>query len=158
MNTTDDQPVPPLLDYMARGGTIKDLRNIDQSQLDAMYQVAFARCNSGQFTEALPVFRHLCLLDHTSYAYFLGLGISLYELGDYALAAAALAHGEKLDERDPRASLMQARCFVELEQWHLAHQALSEVMLRGNTDWQDECDQAQRLLLKVDSKLRRPAD
>lgn len=154
MNTTDDQPVLPLLDYMARGGTIRDLRNIDQSQLDTIYQVAFARFNSGQYHDALQMFRHLCLLDHTCYAYFLGLGMSQYELGDYAGAGATLTHGEKLDESDPRASLMQARCFVELEQWRLAHQALSEVMLRSGKGWRDECQQAEKLLLKVNSKLR----
>ena len=155
MNTRDNQSVPPLLDYMARGGTIKDLRNMDQSQLDTIYQVAFARFNSGQFREALQMFRHLCLLDHTCYAYFLGLGMAQYQLGDYAQAGATLAHGEKLDDSDPRASLMLAHCFAELELWSLARQTLSEVVLRASISgrWQDEAQQAEKLLLKVNNKL-----
>ncbi len=155
MNVRDNQPVPPLLDYMARGGTIKDLRNMNQSQLDVIYQVAFARLNSGQFSDALQMFRHLCLLDHTRYVYFLGLGMAQYQLGDYAQAGATLAHGEKLDASDPRASLMLAHCFIELEFWHLAQQALTETLLRSTASrrWQDESQQAQKLLLKVTSKL-----
>ncbi|WP_419835570.1 SycD/LcrH family type III secretion system chaperone [Endozoicomonas atrinae] len=158
MDNKADQPSPASLwlAYLAKGGTMKELRNMDQSQLDAMYKVAFAQFNSGHFTEALKVFRHLCLLDHTRYSYFLGLGLSQYELSLFAQAAATLAHAEKLDQKDPRASLMMAKCFVEIKRWSLAQKALSETVTRASQSdrWKDELQQAEKLISFVQGKLQ----
>lgn len=156
MDNKADQPTPaPLwLAYLAKGGTMREIRNMDQSQLDAMYKVAYARFNSGQFREALMVFRHLCLLDHTCYSYFLGLGLSQYELSWFAQAAATLTHAEKLDSKDPRASLVMARCFVEMKRWPLAEKSLSEAVFRAGQSgrWRVVLKQAQQLLGFVESK------
>ena len=158
MDNKADQPSSASLwlAYLANGGTMKELRNMDQSQLDAVYWVAFAQFNSGHYTDALKIFRHLCLLDHTSYSYFLGLGLSQYELSLFAQAAATLAHGAKLDQQDPRASLMMAKSFVEIEQWALAQAALSEAVIRARQSarWKDELLQAKKLTSFVGGKLQ----
>ncbi|WP_257294825.1 hypothetical protein [Endozoicomonas sp. YOMI1] len=158
MDNKADQPssAPLWLAYLAKGGTMKELRNMDQSQLDAMYRVAFAQFNSGHYNDALKIFRHLCLLDHTSYSYFLGLGLSQYELSLFAQGAATLAHGEKLDQKDPRASLMMAKCFIEIERWSLAQKALSEAVMRASQSarWKDELQQAKKLTSFVGGKLQ----
>ncbi|USE34496.1 hypothetical protein [Endozoicomonas sp. SCSIO W0465] len=144
------------LAYLAKGGTMKELRNMDQNQLDAMYKVAFAQFNSGHFTDALKVFRHLCLLDHTRYCYFLGLGLSQYELSLFAQAAATLAHAEKLDQNDPRASLMMAKSFIGIKRWSLAQKAISETVVRASHSarWKDELQQAKKLTCFVAGKLQ----
>ncbi|KEI72426.1 CDC27 family protein [Endozoicomonas elysicola] len=157
MDNKADQPSSASLwlAFLAKGGTMKEIRKMDQSQLDAMYKVAYARFNSGQFRDALKVFRYLCLLDHTCYSYFLGLGLSQYELSQFAQAAATLAHAEKLDEKDPRASLMMAKSFIEIERWPLAQKALAEAVLRASQSarWKDELQQAKKLISFVGNKL-----
>ena len=154
-NIADESTSAPLwLDYLAKGGTVREIRNMDQSQLDTMYKVAYARFNSGQHKEALMVFRHLCLLDHTRCSYFLGLGLSQYELSQFAQAAATLVHAEKLDNQDPRASLVMAKCFVEMQRWPLAEKSLSEAVFRAGQSgrWRVVLKQAQQLLGFVGSK------
>ncbi len=143
MDNKADQPSPaPLwLAYLAKGGTMKELRNMDQSQLDAVYRVAFARFNSGKFNDSLKIFRYLCLLDHTSYPYFLGLGLSQYELSQFAQALATLEYADKLDHHDPGASLVKAKCFMEMQCWFEAESMLKKVLARSANV---ECDQGHR--------------
>lgn len=102
------------------------------------------------------MFRYLCLLDHTSYSYFLGLGLSQYGLSWFAEAAATFSHAEKLNDKDPRASLMMAKSFVEIERWQLARKALSEVVRRANqsAEWANELKQVKTLISFVDGKLQ----
>ena len=129
---------------------------MERDQLDTMYRVAFMRFNSGRFEDSLKIFRYLCLLDHTSYSYFLGFGLSQYELSQFASAAATFSHTEKLNDKDPRASLMMAKSFVKIKQWHLARDALSEAVRRASqsAEWGGELKQAKALISFVDDKLQ----
>lgn len=135
------------VDFLARGGKLSELRQLDPNQLDAMYTVAHGRYSSGHYDEALKVFRYLCLLDHTSYRYFLGLGLTQARLSQFSQAAATLSHAEKLDSRDPRASLVMGECFLELKQKVLAAQALSVTIRRAKAAgrWQKELAKARQL-------------
>ena len=137
-----------VLSWMAQGGTFKDMKHLSQHQLGVIYKMAYSRFNSGQYREAVTIFRHLCLMDHTRSLYFLGLGMSFFELSRFDLAIAALEHGKKLDKGDPRASLMMGKCFKEVGQTELAIQALSESLLRAKKDnrWSKEHQQAEYLL------------
>ena len=157
MDNKADQssPLSNWLAYLAEGGTVKEIRKMDQSQLDAIYTVAYTRFNSGQYEDAVKFFRHLCLLDHARYSYFLGLGLSQYGLSWFAQAAATFFHAQKLNDEDPRASLMMAKSFVEIERWSLAQQALSETVLRASRSvrWKDELQQAQKLISVVANKV-----
>ena len=143
------------LNYLAKGGTVKALRNIDQAQLNTVYSVAYSRFNAGQYEDALMMFRHLCLLDHSQYAYFLGLGLAQFALSQFNLAAATLAHAAKLDSSQPEASLIMGKCFIELERWSLAESALSEALTRAASSdrWQGEEQDSQQLLTQVRLKL-----
>ena len=136
------------LAYLAKGGSMKELRGIDQQQLDAMYKVAFGRYDSGLYNDALLIFRNLCLLDHSEYQYFLGLGVTQVALNQYAQAAATLSHAGKLDKADPRASLAMAGCFVEMKKLPLARQCLKTAIQRAgkSEQWKQELAKAQQLM------------
>ena len=142
------------LAYLAQGGTLKTLRNIDEPQLDTVYSVAYSRFNSGHYEDALMMFRHLCLLDHTQYAYFLGLGLAQFELSQFNRAAATLTHAAKLDRSNPEALLIAGKCFVELKRWPLADSALAEALTRatGSDRWQSEQQEIQQLLTQIGRK------
>lgn len=136
------------LAFLAKGGSMKELRGIDQKQLEAMYRIAYGRYDSGLYNDSLLIFRHLCLLDHSEYRFFLGLGVTQVALKQYAQAAATLSHAEKLDPSDPRASLSMAGCFIEMKKLPLARQALKVTMLRAkkSDQWQQELAKAKQLM------------
>lgn len=141
------------LAYLAKGGSMRELRGLDKSQLEAMYKVAHGRFSSALYEDALLIFRHLCLLDHSNYSYFLGLGATQSEMHLYAQAAATFAHAEKLDIDDPRASLAMGGCFIELKRMSLARQALNNAIKRAERSqnssvprWEQELKKAQQLM------------
>lgn len=137
------------LAYLAKGGSMRELRGLSESQLEAMYKVAYSRFNSALYEDALMIFRHLCLLDHNNYSYFLGLGATLAEMHCYAQAAATLTHAEKLNKRDPRASLVMGGCFVEMKKMALARQALTNAIQRAekSKEWSQELKKARHLMM-----------
>ena len=143
MDNKADQPssAPLWLAYLAKGGTMKELCNMGQSQLDAMYRVAFARFNSGKFNDSSKIFRNLCLLDHTCYPYFLGLGLSQYELSRFAQSLAVLKYAEGLAHQDSGALLGMARCYMEMQCWFEAEGVLKKVLARSANV---KCDQGHR--------------
>lgn len=137
------------LAFLAQGGSMRELRGLDESQLEAMYKVAYSRFNSALYEDALLIFRHLCLLDHNNYRYFLGLGATQAQMQLYAQAAATLLHAEKLDTQDPRASLAMGGCFIEMKRMPLAKQALSHAIKRAekSKQWRQELQQARHLMM-----------
>ncbi len=157
VHLTDNSDNNHWLSFLARGGTVRDGRHIDQTVLDAIYKVAFGRFQSGVFQDALLMFRYLCLLDHRRYDYFLGLGGAQAKLGFYDQAAATLAYAEQLSDGDPRASLEMGHCFVEMKQLNLAEQALDETIRRSilSKQWFNELDRARQLMNYVQAGSRR---
>lgn len=149
MDAKAQSPASLWLAYLAKGGSLRELRGLDSSQLETMYKVAFSRFNSALYEDALLIFRHLCLLDHNNYRYFLGLGATQAEMQHYAQAAATLAHAIKLERDDPRASIAMGGCFIELRQMALAKQALSEAIKRAEKTkkWSQELKKARQLMM-----------
>ncbi len=133
---------------LAKGGSMKELRGMGQRQLDAMYRIAYGRYDSGQYKDALLIFRHLCLLEHSEYRYFLGLGVTQVALEQFAQAAATLSYAESLSDKDPRASLAMAGCFVEMRNLSLAQLALVTAIKRArqSSRWKPEQTKAEQLL------------
>ena len=149
MDPKAQSPASLWLAYLAKGGSMRELRGLDESQLEAMYKVAYSRFNSALYEDALLIFRHLCLLDHSNYSYFLGLGAAQAEMKLYAQAAATLAHAEKLDKADPRASLVMGGCFIEMKRMPLAKQALTNAIKRAekSKQWSQELKKARHLMM-----------
>ena len=136
------------VNYLAKGGSMKALRGIDQKQLEMMYKVAYGRYDSALYNDSLLIFKHLCRFDHREYRFFLGLGVTQVALQQYAQAAATFSYAEKLDHLDPRASLRMAGCFIELKKLNLARQALVVTIDRASraNQWKQELVKAEKLL------------
>ena len=145
------------LAYLAKGGSMRELRGLDEKQLEAMYKVAYGRHSSGLYDDALLIFRHLCLLDHRNYSYFLGLGITQSKMGQYAQAAATLSYAQRLDKKDPRAPLAMGGCFIELKKGDLAKQALTSAISRAEKSecWKLELKKAHKLMAFVSGSAGR---
>ena len=133
MDPKAQSPASLWLAYLAKGGSMRELRGLDEFQLEAIYKVAYSRFNSALYEDALLIFRHLCLLDHkTIYRYFSWTWcLPRRKMQLYAQAAATLAHAEKLDKNDPRASLAMGGCFIEMKKMPLAKQALTNAIKKS---------------------------
>ncbi|WP_422411400.1 MULTISPECIES: hypothetical protein [unclassified Endozoicomonas] len=135
------------LTYLRRGGTIRELRGLDQGQMEAIYQLGFSHFGIGHYAEALKVFRYLALLDHRSSRYYLGIGLALHHLNQDAAAIPALSYAERLDNEDPRPSICMTECFIRLKNRKLAVKALSNAakILKSSKGWEEERKQAKQL-------------
>lgn len=133
--------------YLARGGTVKDIRKLGQGQMEAMYSLGYTRFDTGLFQDALKVFRYLALLDHWNPRYFLGIGLCLYKMGHYAEAIPSLSYTERLDKKDPRPSICMTECFISLKSRRLAKKSLAEAVkrLKSSDGWEYERRQARQL-------------
>ncbi|WP_252179392.1 tetratricopeptide repeat protein [Endozoicomonas sp. 4G] len=133
--------------YLRQGGTIRELKGLDQDQMEAIYQLGYSYFSIGNYPEALKVFRYLALLDHQNPRYYLGIGLALYHLNQNAAAIPALNYAEKLDSQDPRPSICMTECFIRLKNRNLAVKALTNAakILKSAKGWEEQRKQAKQL-------------
>ena len=133
--------------YLNKGGTIRELRQLEESQIELMYQLGYSQYGSGHYKEALNVFRYLALLDHHDPRFFLGIGLSLYQLHQNAAAIPALNYAQKLDVEDPRPEICMTECYIRLKNRKMATKALAGAVkkIKQGKGWQKERKQAKQL-------------
>ncbi|WP_062265776.1 SycD/LcrH family type III secretion system chaperone [Endozoicomonas arenosclerae] len=135
------------LAYLNKGGTIRELRGLDQDQMEAIYQLGFSHYSIGHYSDALKVFRYLALLDHHNPRYYLGIALALHHLNHDAAAIPALNYAEKLNKNDPRPAICMTECFIRLKNRKLAVKALGNAakILKSSKGWEEEKKQARQL-------------
>ena len=101
-----------LLEYFGKGGTFKDLKNMNDDTMEAIYSVAFNLYQGGKFDEALKVFQFLCFYDHFNKKYYLGMGACQQMLKDYESAIEIFTYAAVLDGDDPRAMMYIGDCHM----------------------------------------------
>ncbi len=99
-----------LADYFSRGGTFKELKNLSDESMEAIYSVAFNLYQGGRYDEAKKVFQFLCFYDHFNKKYFLGLGACQMMEQDFETAVELFSFASALDTDDPRAMLYIGDC------------------------------------------------
>lgn len=103
-----------LADYFGRGGTFKELKNLSDDSMEAIYSVAFNLYQGGRYQEAKKIFQFLCFYDHYQKKYFLGLGACQMMEQDYETAIELFSFASALDTDDPRAMLYIGDCNMAL--------------------------------------------
>ena len=103
-----------LADYFGRGGTFKELKNLSDDSMEAIYSVAFNLYQGGRYEEAKKIFQFLCFYDHYQKKYFLGLGACQMMFQDYETAIELFSFASALDTDDPRAMLYIGDCQIAL--------------------------------------------
>ena len=133
--------------FIAKGGTVKQLRSISQEQLESIYQQGYSQFETGHYKEALTIFRYLALMDHHDSRFFLAMGLSLSHLNKNAAAVAAFDYASRSSNKDPRPLLAMAESFIQLKQKTLASQALNSALnvLKSSKGWAEEKKIAEQL-------------
>ena len=135
------------LTYLAGGGTLKDMRQIPQVDMDTMYRVAYGHYTAKRYNISLVVFRYLSLLDHFNYSYLLGLGASLSGLMLFQESINVLDSAISINDVDPRGFICKAECLMSLKNLKGAKAVLQEAKSHAKSSgkWKSECLQINRL-------------
>ncbi|MBS9865786.1 SycD/LcrH family type III secretion system chaperone VcrH [Vibrio alginolyticus] len=117
-NATDPSQMQAeeLLSFLEEGGTLKMLHDVSQDTIEHIYAVGYNFFQSGKIEQAAKVFQLLSMLDHYQARFFIGLGATRQELGEYLQAIDAYSYAALVDVNDPRPPFHSAECHLKLEQ------------------------------------------
>ncbi len=103
-----------LLEFFGKGGTFKDLKDMSDDAMEAIYSVAYNLYQGGKYDEAQKVFQFLCFYDHFNRKYFLGLGACQQMMKQYEQAIEIFTFATVLDADDPRGMLYIGDCHLAM--------------------------------------------
>ncbi len=130
MDWSQDKVDDMLADYFSRGGTFKELKNLSEESMEAIYSVAFNLYQGGRYEESKKVFQFLCFYDHYNKKYFLGLGACQMMEQDFETAVELFSFASALDTDDPRAMLYIGDCHMAM-----GKPAAAKVAYETAADW-----------------------
>ena len=97
-------------------GTVqfKDVQGFSDDNMEALYTVAYNAVQAGAFEKAEKLFRFLALFDNSQEKYWNGLGLSLFNQGNYDGALQAYSMATLLNIDDPLVPMRLAECHLAL--------------------------------------------
>ena len=101
-----------LFKFFGKGGAFKDLKNMSDDAMEAIYSVAYNLYQGGKYEEANKVFQFLCFYDHFNRKYFLGLGACQQMQKQYDNAIEIFSFATILDSDDPRPMMYIGDCHL----------------------------------------------
>lgn len=120
-----------LEEAFGRGQSLRTVRGIPKSALQALYAVAYGLYQQEQFAQAERVFALLCVYDHFEPRYLQGLAASRKALGAYESAAQTWGLLMAVTPQDPIPWLMAADCRLALGEYEAARFGLTEALRRS---------------------------
>lgn len=112
-----------VLDFFGKGGAFKDLKDMSDEAMEAIYSVAYSLYQSGKYDESLKIFQFLCFYDHFNRKYFMGLGACQQMLKNYQGALEVFTFATVLDSEDPRPMVYIGDCHLALGDKEKARQS-----------------------------------
>lgn len=131
--TNEDATIDALLEAVQNGGTIKDLKGVDDGLMEGVYAYAHRFYTNGQLDEAETFFRFLCLYDFYNGEYALGLAAVYQMKGDFQKAIDIYALAYTFLRNDYRPILHAGQCQLSLGKPELARDAF-EMVVQSSTD------------------------
>ena len=101
-------------DFFAGGGCFRELHDISDETMEAIYSVAYNFYKNEKYEEALKVFKMLGMYDHYNHKYFMGLAGCQQMLQQYSGAIKAYSYAALMDIYDPLAPLHAGECYLAL--------------------------------------------
>ena len=144
----DDQ----VFDFFSKGGTFKDLKNMSEDAMEAIYSVAYSLYQSGKYDESLKIFQFLCFYDHFNKKYFMGLGACQQMLKNYESALEIFTFATVLDSEDPRPMVYLGDCHLALGDKEKArHSYETAIEWAGdNSEYSQEKQRAENMLENIE--------
>jgi secretion system chaperone SscA len=111
--------------YLARGGSIGKLFQVDPEKLATLYAYACQRYEAGDVEGARQIYLALVAIDSNSFEYWLATGICLQQLQRHDEAIYCFSRSAVLRLSDPRSSYLAAVSFQILGEQKRAIMAYS---------------------------------
>ena len=143
-----------LLEFFGGGGTFKDLKNMSDDAMEAIYSVAYNLYQGGKYDEAQKVFQFLCFYDHFNRKYFMGLGACQQMMKKYDNAIEIFTFATVLDADDPRPMLYIGDCHLAMDDKEKAKASYETVLewAKGQSGYEDETQRAESMLENLASE------
>ena len=143
-----EEIAPLVRDLMIGQASMKDLYQISDDEMEAIYTAAYNFYQHGNFKKAKEMFKTLIQLNYKEKKYFMGLGASRQMLNEYTKAAETYGFAALMDATDPTPAFYAAECFRKAknnESAILALEAVMEITKEGKTH-KEIRSQAEKLL------------
>lgn len=157
-NETDETRIARLAGIaeavMEGRATLASVQGITAEELEAVYAVAHGLYGAGRFTDALDLFRFLCLHNHGEAKYWFGLGACQQMTGDTAAALKSYGMSALLDASEPQVPLRAAECFVKLGDKANARAAAeaATIVAEGKPEQAAIAERARLLMARIDKE------
>lgn len=146
MTNTQTNPVNPIegLDLtseqiasvyngLMEGASIGDIFNMSSETIEGLYTLAYNNYMTGNFADAEPLFKVLCLYKHTEIRFWMGLGGCRQALNDLPGAIDAYSMAGVVESMDnPEPFLLAGMCFIKMGERQKAIDVLKGAVVLGN--------------------------
>ena len=112
------------MEVLAAGGTLKDLRGLNNDDIETVYAIGFNLYDQAKYYQAEPMFQFACLYGHTDPRYWMALGNCRQMNKKYQSAIDAYGFSYMLNIEDPWPSIQAAMCFLAMQNKEQAREAL----------------------------------
>ncbi len=128
-----EQAVQEMAVMLAAGGTLGDLRGLDESHYETIYAAGYAQYNAGRYDQAEKVFQFLTINNPYDRRFAMALGSVKQVKGDYREAIGYYGMASVMDMMDPVPLFHSAECLAALGQIDDAIEALGFVIRNSNS-------------------------
>lgn len=129
MTPEEKENADKMLEHLGNGGTLADLYNLGEKDLEVIYSFALNFYKNEKYADAISIFRYLCMNDHLTQKWWIGLGAAQQKSGDYQGAIQSYTMATMLDVEDPRPPLHGGYCLMMLGQNEQATNAFEHVVM-----------------------------
>ncbi|MDD7805459.1 MAG: SycD/LcrH family type III secretion system chaperone [Endozoicomonas sp. (ex Botrylloides leachii)] len=151
ISENDDNIYEQVFQFFSKGGTFKDLKNMSEEAMEAIYSVAYSLYESAKYDESLKIFQFLCFYDHFNKKYFMGLGACQQMLKNYDSAMEIFSFVTVLDSEDPRSMVYLGDCYLALGKNKKAEESYKTAIIwsADNPEYDQERQRATNMLENI---------
>jgi len=132
-DTQSEQAVGLLLQHLADGGTLGDLRGLEDKHYEALYSIGHNQYQLGQYDKAIEMFQFLVLMNPWDRRFPMALGSAYQMTQRYDKALGYYTMAVSLNMMDPIPMFHSAECMAALGHYEEAVEALQFVIRNSTT-------------------------
>jgi type III secretion system low calcium response chaperone LcrH/SycD len=124
----DERVAQKLLEGLLEGATFKEMYDISDETMEAVYAQAYEFYQSGRLDDAESLFRWLCVYDFYNVDYVVGFGAVLQLKKNYAKALDVYGLAYAISRGEARILLYAGQCNLRLRRWAKARKCFQTIL------------------------------
>jgi len=106
--------IKSLQGFVDTGCVLRNINGISDSEMEMVYAMGYNFYRAARLDDAAKVFKFLCLFDHLTPKYWIGMGAVQQLQKDYKAAVVSYGYASMLDLKNPKPQLHSAECFLAM--------------------------------------------